>query len=71
MILSPSALSKTHFMPYLVSLLGANLLQAIGGIMNMKWIIAHTVEENTVCTIQGFVKQAGNVGTAVWCVTRR
>ncbi|KAI0089488.1 hypothetical protein BDY19DRAFT_984970 [Irpex rosettiformis] len=53
-------------MPYFVSLLCANLLQAVGVILNVKWVAIHAVEESPVCTVQGFVKQAGNVGTAVW-----
>ncbi|KAI0685755.1 hypothetical protein BC835DRAFT_1420945 [Cytidiella melzeri] len=66
MLVSPSVLSKTHFMPYFVSLLGANLLQSVGVILNVKWVIDLAVEENTICSVQGFIKQAGNVGTAVW-----
>lgn len=68
MVVRPSALSKTHFMPYFVSLLTANLLQAVGGILNVKWAVLQAVEESPVCTVQGFIKQAGNVGTAIWYV---
>lgn len=53
-------------MPYFVSLLVANLLQAIGAVINIRWIIDRTVEPGTLCSFQGGVKQAGNVGTAVW-----
>ncbi|KAI0342334.1 hypothetical protein BDW22DRAFT_1357663 [Trametopsis cervina] len=66
MIMRPSALSGTHVMPYFVSLLFSNLLQAFGGVLNLKWIIERAVEESGICTIQAIVKQAGNVGTAVW-----
>ena len=66
MIISPSRLSKTHCLPYLMSLLSANILQAVGGILNVKWVTIHAVEESNICVVQGFVKQAGNVGTAVW-----
>lgn len=46
--------------------MGANLLQAVGGILNIKWVIQRAVEEGPVCSAQGAVKQAGNVGAAVW-----
>lgn len=70
MIIRPSALSRTHFVLYFVSLLASNLLQAIGGILNVKWVIDLAVEENATCSMQGLIKQIGNVGTAVWCVRR-
>jgi len=66
MTLRSSALSRTPVMPYFASLLGANFLQAIGVILNIKWAMDHSVEEGMVCSLQGGIKQAGNVGTAVW-----
>lgn len=68
MILRPSAMSRTQIMPFFVSLLAANLLQSVGGALNLRWIVNRAVDEGTVCIIQGAVKQAGNVGTAVWYV---
>lgn len=53
-------------MPYVVCLLFANLLQAIGAIMNAKWVADRAVEAGGACTMQAVFKQAGNVGTAVW-----
>ncbi|EKM56553.1 uncharacterized protein PHACADRAFT_253748 [Phanerochaete carnosa HHB-10118-sp] len=55
-----------NVMPYFVSLLVANLLQAIGAMVNVRWITDRAVEPGTLCSFQGGVKQAGNVGTAVW-----
>lgn len=67
-MMRPSALSNTQIMPFLMSLLAANLLQAAGGAFNLKWVVYRAVEEGAVCSIQGAIKQAGNVGTAVWYV---
>lgn len=53
-------------MSYFVSLLAANLLQAVGSMVNARWLAIHAVEPGTLCTFQGAIKQAGNVGTAVW-----
>lgn len=58
----------THVMPYFISLLVANILQAAGAMINAKWIADRSVEAGVFCSLQGGVKQAGNVGTAVWYV---
>ena len=55
-----------NVMPYFVSLLVANLLQASGAMINAKWISDLAVEPGMLCSLQGGLKQAGNVGTAVW-----
>lgn len=53
-------------LPYFVSLLIANVLQAAGTSMNVKWVLDRAVQEGTFCTLQGATKQAGNVGMALW-----
>lgn len=53
-------------MPFFVSLLVANVLQAIGTIINAKWVNERTVVAGHICTAQGGIKQAGNVGMALW-----
>jgi hypothetical protein len=58
-----------NVMPYFVSLLVANLLQAVGSTINVKWISDKSVEPDTLCSVQGGIKQAGNVGTALWYAT--
>ena len=65
MILRVPAFTKS-VMPYFVSLLVANLLQAAGAMINAKWIADRAVEAGTLCSVQGGLKQAGNVGTALW-----
>lgn len=63
-------LGKTRIMPFFVSLLVANVLQAIGTIVNAKWVNDRNVAAGHLCTAQGGIKQAGNVGMALWCVLR-
>lgn len=53
-------------MPYFVSLLVANLLQAVGTFMNVRWVTDRMVEPGHYCSFQGGLKQAGNVGMALW-----
>ncbi len=53
-------------MPYFVSLLVANIFQSIGSAMNAKWIADRAVVEGDFCRLQGGIKQAGNVGMALW-----
>jgi len=60
------AYQNTHVIPYLISLLVANVLQAAGTAMNAKWVIDREVESGPFCTLQGATKQAGNVGMALW-----
>ncbi|TBU23649.1 hypothetical protein BD311DRAFT_703548 [Dichomitus squalens] len=59
-------LGKTRIMPFFVSLLVANVLQAIGTIINSKWVNDRNVVAGHLCTAQGGIKQAGNVGMALW-----
>jgi len=47
-------------------LLLANVLQSTGTVMSLKWALRDEVVAGTFCGIQGGIKQAGNVGTAIW-----
>ncbi|KAI8985029.1 hypothetical protein BD414DRAFT_418174 [Trametes punicea] len=62
-------LRNTRVVPFLVSLLIANLVQAIGTLINGKWVTDHTVADGHLCRTQGGIKQAGNVATALWSLT--
>ena len=64
-IRSPSY-QNTHVVPYFVSLLAANILQAFGTSLNARWVVERAVEAGPFCTFQGAIKQAGNVGMALW-----
>ncbi|KAJ7874758.1 hypothetical protein B0H14DRAFT_90331 [Mycena olivaceomarginata] len=52
--------------PYFISLLISDLLQAIGSILNVKWIGDMAVVVGDVCTLQGVLKQTADVATAFW-----
>jgi len=55
---------STHIHYYFVNLLVSDLIQAIGGLLNIKWIIDAQVTEGALCTAQGMLKQLGDVGVA-------
>ncbi|TFK67850.1 hypothetical protein BDN72DRAFT_842536 [Pluteus cervinus] len=50
---------------FLVNLMFAEMLQAIGGLLNLRWVIEGKVTEGSLCTAQGMLKQMGNVGIAL------
>lgn len=56
----------THIPILFGSLLVSNLLQSIGTIIDSRWVHLGKVSPGTLCSFQGSIKQAGNVGTAVW-----
>ncbi|EPQ60547.1 hypothetical protein GLOTRDRAFT_135219 [Gloeophyllum trabeum ATCC 11539] len=55
----------THVHFYFLSLLVSDLIQAIGGIMDIRWIVKSNVEGGSFCTAQGALKQIGDVGVAL------
>ncbi|EJD05423.1 uncharacterized protein FOMMEDRAFT_103454 [Fomitiporia mediterranea MF3/22] len=57
---------RTNLAPYLVSLLLANVLQAIATILNARWVREGIVFDGSFCSFQGGLKNAANVGTALW-----
>ncbi|EIW55449.1 uncharacterized protein TRAVEDRAFT_38715 [Trametes versicolor FP-101664 SS1] len=62
-------LRNTRILPFFVSLLIANILQAIGTLINGKWAVDGIVVDGPLCHAQGGIKQAGNVGMALWSFT--
>jgi hypothetical protein len=44
----------------------ADLAQAVGGIMNIRWVTSHHVAVGRFCTAQAAIKQFANVGAALW-----
>ncbi|KAI0305120.1 hypothetical protein B0F90DRAFT_1815372 [Multifurca ochricompacta] len=63
----PSRLGDHTHIPVLFgSLIMSNLLQAIGTTLNTQWVFQGGVSSGTLCSVQGGIKHAGNVGTAVW-----
>lgn len=52
---------RTDVAIYFIALLICNLVQAIGGIVNISWIVTGGVYSGVTCTAQGVLKQVGNV----------
>ncbi|PBK68884.1 hypothetical protein ARMSODRAFT_1019459 [Armillaria solidipes] len=50
---------------YFISLMCAELIQALGGLLNIQWIIDAEVIEGTLCVAQGILKQVGDVTVAL------
>ncbi|KAI0307919.1 hypothetical protein B0F90DRAFT_1678440 [Multifurca ochricompacta] len=50
---------------FLLNQLVCDLIQALGGLMNMKWVADGTVHSGPFCTAQGLIKQLADVGTAL------
>lgn len=48
-----------------LNLMVAELIQAIGGLLNIKWAMDAGVTEGPLCTAQGALKQIGDVGVAL------
>ncbi|KAK0220350.1 hypothetical protein IW262DRAFT_1461614 [Armillaria fumosa] len=46
---------------YFISLMCAELIQALGGLLNIQWIIDAEAIEGTLCVAQGILKQIGDV----------
>ena len=59
---------RSQIMPYFVCLLVANLLQAAGTFMNVRWVMDREVVAGHYCSFQGGLKNGGNVGMALWWV---
>ncbi|KAJ7690659.1 hypothetical protein B0H17DRAFT_1201502 [Mycena rosella] len=57
---------RTHVAAYFVSLILSDLIQALGSILNARWIHDMAVVVGDVCVLQGVLKQAADVATAFW-----
>ncbi|KAF9270130.1 hypothetical protein L218DRAFT_952323 [Marasmius fiardii PR-910] len=56
---------STHVHYYFVNLLVADLIQATGALLSIKWVVEGRVTEGTLCVTQGILKQVGDVGVAL------
>jgi len=50
---------------YMLSLFSYDILQAVGGILNVRWAHDGTVTTGPYCTAQGILKQSGELGVAL------
>ncbi|KIJ68570.1 hypothetical protein HYDPIDRAFT_24830 [Hydnomerulius pinastri MD-312] len=57
--------TDTHIHYYFINLMVCDLIQAIGGLLNIKWIVEARVYPSPTCTAQGLFKQVGDVGVAL------
>ncbi|KIJ21857.1 hypothetical protein PAXINDRAFT_165222 [Paxillus involutus ATCC 200175] len=57
--------TDTHIHYYFLNLMVCDLVQAIGGLLNIKWISEARVYPSPTCTVQGLFKQVGDVGVAL------
>lgn len=57
---------RTHVAAYFISLLLSDLIQALGSILNARWIHDMAVVVGDVCVLQGVLKQTADVATAFW-----
>ncbi|EIN08839.1 hypothetical protein PUNSTDRAFT_134015 [Punctularia strigosozonata HHB-11173 SS5] len=57
---------RSHVAPILSSLMAATVLQAVGSLMNLRWVLQGYADNSTFCSAQGALKNTGNVGIAVW-----
>ncbi|THU87007.1 hypothetical protein K435DRAFT_356926 [Dendrothele bispora CBS 962.96] len=62
----PATYRRTHLFSYLLSLLLANMIQSVGTVMSLEWVMRNEVVSGMFCTYQGAIKQVGNVSTALW-----
>jgi hypothetical protein len=59
---------RTHIDAYLLCLLIADVVQGFGAIVNIRWIVAGRTFCGHTCTMQGTMKEIGEVGVALLSV---
>lgn len=57
---------RTQILGYFSCLLVSNVVQSIGTVMSIKWVNLGGVFAGSFCSAQGGIKQAGNIGNALW-----
>ncbi|KAG8844444.1 hypothetical protein FRB96_003032 [Tulasnella sp. 330] len=58
-------LIRTHVDAYLLSLMCADLLQAVGAILTARWALEQRTYCSSYCTTQGVIQQMGETGVAM------
>jgi hypothetical protein len=61
---------RMHIDAYLLSLLGSEILQGIGAIMNVKWVLEGVVYCSDYCSVQGALKTIGETGVGMNTMVR-
>jgi hypothetical protein len=57
---------NVYLLGYFLSLLGANVLQGMGTLMDLEWVIKGRVSSGSYCSVQGALKEAGSLGVSFW-----
>lgn len=57
--------TDTHVHYYFLNLMVSDLIQAVGGLLNIKWIVEESVYSGPFCTAQGFFLHVGDVAVAL------
>ncbi|KAF8523127.1 hypothetical protein BU17DRAFT_86279 [Hysterangium stoloniferum] len=56
---------RSHLDLYFLGLLFFDLIQALGGVMDIRWVAMTGVSEGPYCKVQGVLEQFGDVGVAL------
>ncbi|KAF8491540.1 hypothetical protein JB92DRAFT_3100492 [Gautieria morchelliformis] len=57
---------RTHAAAYFLCLLFGDILQAVATMMSIKWITIGGVSPDMFCSVQGAIKNAGNLSISLW-----
>ncbi|KAI5996823.1 hypothetical protein F5J12DRAFT_929075 [Pisolithus orientalis] len=57
--------TDTHIHYYFLNMMISHLILSIGELLNIQWIVDARLYPGTVCTVQGFLIQVGDVGVAL------
>ncbi|KAI6119803.1 hypothetical protein EV401DRAFT_1471348 [Pisolithus croceorrhizus] len=57
--------TNTHIHYYFLNLLVSDFIQAVGGLLSIKWIIEDSVYPGPFCTAQGFFVHVGDISVAL------
>ncbi|KAG9050900.1 hypothetical protein FS842_011295 [Serendipita sp. 407] len=58
--------SRSHLAAYFVCLLFCDAVEGVSSILNIGSVSKGVITEDTMCVVQGALKQFGHVGTALW-----
>lgn len=64
----PRTYHKTHLFAYILCLFIANILQAVGVVINFQWVVDNGIlrTNSMLCQAQGGLRQFGNLASAFW-----
>ncbi|KAI6108428.1 hypothetical protein EDD16DRAFT_81346 [Pisolithus croceorrhizus] len=63
--------TETHIHYYFLNLMVSDFIQAVGGLLSIKWIIEDNVYSGPFCTAQGFFVHVGDIAVALSTAVRQ